>query len=311
VLSLDERVESSFNEEAAVNAKDPTEDDRVFESISADRASEVTTTLALLQKKIRLKSKPRASRHDSFDFGLLKNELPHPVSSPSSRIGDGFDKHELHWQQKCKGRDRVLEKALPLSAKRLVLVTSEQMYSAQSHDRAFPETRTDALKTNDMFQDLTTTIGDYNMHRPMHKAERPIGLRRTKKRTPSIDMVTAQLLSLTAPLREWSDSDESDSSSHLDNKSEIDDLVLDTMPTDFHSLQSCHIDADDMLLDAIDEVPSSGSVQVLLGHHVAMHNNELTYPGQLARMKSSGRWNETGEDIEDLHMTPQLKPCIA
>jgi hypothetical protein len=199
-----------------------------------------------LHKRIHTSSKVKQLRGDPFNFALLNDQLLQPTTSSGLHAGDGFDKHELYLLRRQKRpRPKATAKSSRPTLSGLTLISSAQIYDIPKRER-----RQGRAKPKHLRQTLRTAG--------------------TEHRASSVDIIISQFMTLTAPPREWRDSDESEQGSQsrdesvndqLPDESLIDQNKQDSNRAGKAGLREPHLpNTDDMLLDFI-EVRSSGSVQ--------------------------------------------------
>ncbi|QDS73268.1 hypothetical protein FKW77_004733 [Venturia effusa] len=237
------QVESDPIEEAQPSA--PTNSKRAVQTPSRSRRRPLQSR----QRNVRTPSGKPSPVSDTFNFRALKRALPVAKSSMKNLARDGFDDHELVLPPAIKRKKTTIgrahltiptldltnvrdEKELPMACNRPLLRQAKDMNSESDNTQLPEQFEYPSFNDTELMAQSTEALDDVVMTSPKKVADAHAVLHtRPAKRVRRVsfsDDVQRQLLSITAPIREPSDSeDDSETSDYqTDSASEADDSAV-------------------------------------------------------------------------------------
>lgn len=326
---------------ASLVESDPIEETQAALPIRTKRATRAPSQsrrqpLQSIQKNLRVSIPKKSLVPDAFSFRALEDSLPIAKLPLKHLAREGFDDHELVLPQKIK-RKKVSsrspypsiptltlinardDKDCPMSSPPWVVQQAKYLTPEMDSTQPSPELlkqspfiEFEPLPEDDELQD-STMLSPLKAIDMLSETQSNTGLKRLQ-RVSFCDKVQSQLLSVTAPTRETSDSGddseeyespspETESGSEPDesDEEEFEEIGFDTARTanGNNGAEFDEIQDEELLLETANNAMEKHTETTMN----VDHGNEpyLTRPGQLARMKSSGRLNEVPEDCIEVH----------
>lgn len=327
VLGVRESPEIALHVES-----DPIEETQASAPMEPKRAARTPSQsrrrpLRSIQKNLRLPLQNGSPVSDAFNFRALKNTLPVAKSPMKNLAREGFDDHELVLPPRSKRKKMASRRAhLTVSTLDLVnacdhkelLVTSSPLMPQQPKHttleidatQQLPEQFEDSpfIGTEVMDQD-TESQDDVVMLSPkrvteIHPEIRPRPVKRLRRVSFSNE-VQSQLLSVTAPTRESSESeDDSEASDSHDSETESASEADESDVEEFEEMNFAEARENTYRNAELDDIEDEELLLETANNERGVddgHESYITRPGQLARMKSSGRLNEVPEDCIEVN----------
>lgn len=317
--------------EAALHVEsDPIEETQASAPMTHKRAARTPSQsrrrpLRLIQKNLRLPLQKGSPVSDAFNFRALKNTLPAAKSPLKYLAREGFDDHELVLPLRCKRKKTASRSAhlpvptldlinareqkelpvtssplVPPKAKDLTLeIHATQQLSERFEDSPFIGTELiaqDTVSQEDVIMLSTEQVNE------LHPVLQPRPSKRLRRVSFSND-VQSQLLSVTAPTRESSESeDESESSDSRDSENETTSEADESDVEEFEEMIFAEARENTSRNAELDDIEDEELLlETANSESGAANEPYLTRPGQLARMKSSGRLIEVPEDCIEVN----------
>lgn len=327
VLGVRESPEIALHVES-----DPIEETQASAPMKHKRAARTPSqsrrrSLRSIQKNLRLPLQNRSPVSDAFNFRALKNTLPVTKSSMKDLAREGFDDHELVLPPRSK-RKKIAYRRAHLTVSTLdlvnardhkeVRVTLSPLMPRQAQDKTLkidatqqlPEQFEDSpfIGTEVMDQD-TESQDDVVMLSPkqvteIHPEIQPRPVKRLRRVSFSNE-VQSQLLSVTAPIRELSDSeDDSKVSDPHDSETESASEADKSDVEEFEEMNFAEARENTYRNAELDDIEDEELLLETANNEKGVNDGRepsTTRPGQLARMKSSGRLNEVPEDCIEVN----------
>jgi hypothetical protein len=287
-----------------------------------------------IQKNLRLPLQTGSPISAAFSFRALKNTLPTTKSPVKDLAREGFDDHELNLPPRSKRkkptakRHQLLPSLTLINTREVKELPMNSSYAVQHETKIFsseiefvqhlpdhdeelcfsnaePIVPDAELQEDEDVSALDPAIAPHVIQpRPGFKRLRRVSFR---------DDVQNQLTSVTAPMRESSDSEdesesfgshdsdtESGSESEHSNREEFDEMEFAASQEIInHITELDEIEDEDLLLETANNGVNANMAKDI--EVVDEPEDYLTRPGQLARMKSSGRLIEVPEDCIEVH----------
>ncbi|KAE9976035.1 hypothetical protein EG328_002875 [Venturia inaequalis] len=312
-------IESDPIEDTQASA--PTKPKRTPQTSSQSRRQ----PLRSIQKNLRLPLRNGSSVHSAFNFRALKNTLPAFDSPMKHVVGEVFENQELVLSPRSK-RKKTTSRSAHITVPTLdlinareqkePLVTSIPLVPQQEKDMTLdidvtqcfseqiensPFIGTELMTPDNRSQDDVVMISTKEFSR-IHPAIQPRPVKQIRRVSFS-NKVQSQLLSVTAPIRESSDGeDDSEASESRDSETESASEANESDVEEFEEMNFTEARENTARNAELDEIEDEELLLETANNGVAVVNDSyLTRPGQLARMKSSGRLNEVPEDCIEVN----------
>lgn len=309
---------------------DPIEDTQATAPMKLKRASQTPSQsrrqpLRLIQNNFRLPVQNGSPISNSFNFRALKNTLPAANSPMRYLAGEGFNNHELVLPPRAQ-RKKTASRSAHLPVPTLNLINArEQKELPVTSDPLVPQQAQDMTRKIDVMQCLseqfensafigtepmaTDTTSQDNV--VMISTEEffdtnPVIQPRPVKRTRRISFsneVQSQLRSITAPTRDFSDSENDDEASESrDSDNESASANEESDVEEFEEMNFTEARENTLRNAELDEIEDEELLLETANNGDAIVGEPyLSRPGQLARMKSSGRLNEVPDDCIEVN----------
>jgi hypothetical protein len=324
-------------QETVVHAdSDPIEETQIATPVETDQANQTSSQsrrrpLRSIERNLRLPVQNKNPNFDPFSFRALKHTLPSTKSSLKDLAREGFEDHELVLPPRSQ-RKKLVFRGTHISLPSLPLINTRDLKElpitsslTTRRDKKIhptqicfaplvlgqskklrlstPESAIEATKLVEAQGDTDMTPQDSARVQPVIQLKHVS----TRPRLASLrDEIHSQLINVTAPKRESSESEEefeasdsygSDFEPECDHsdREEFEEMDLVQMREESkHGTELDDIEDEALLLETTDV-----DTIISMGEEVEVNDeceDDLTRPGQLSRMKSNGRLIEVPED---------------